>query len=179
MGPSSCSAACGRATACRLVLATVVSICGESDWGSARRFVGRFSEAYMFDAEFNFPRLNTRGVDVRVYAKYENSPQMDYYGPGQDSDKANRTSYRLEDASLDFKGRYRVWKGLWLGGYRRLYAPNTGPGQRSGFPSTEENLLRSRPPVSTLNRTFCEQALLCSTTTATWRPVRAKGGIII
>jgi hypothetical protein len=99
---------------------------------------GTIAEAYMFDAEVNFPRLNTRRVDVRAYAKYENSPQMDYYGPGQNSDKANRTSYRLEDASLDFRGRYRVWKGLWLGGTGGLYVPNTGPGKRSGYPSTEE-----------------------------------------
>ena len=107
---------------------------------------GTILEAYMFDAEVNFPRVNTRRVDVRAYAKYENSPQMDYYGPGQDSDKDNRTSYRLEDASLDFKGRYRVWKGLWLGGSGGLYAPNTGPGKRSGFPSTEEKFTPQQTP---------------------------------
>jgi len=107
---------------------------------------GTLAEAYMFDADVNFPRLNTRRGDVHVYAKYENSPQMDYYGPGQDSDKANRTSYRLEDASLDFSGRYRVWKGLSLGGTGGLYAPNTGPGKRSGFPSTEEKFTPSQTP---------------------------------
>ena len=108
---------------------------------------GTIAEAYMFDAEVNFPRFNTRRrVDARVYAKYENSPQMDYYGPGQDSDQANRTSYRLEDASLDFKGRYRAWKGLWLGGTGGLYAPNTGPGKRSDFPSTEEKFTPQQTP---------------------------------
>jgi len=107
---------------------------------------GTILEAYMFDAELNFPRVNTRRADVRVYAKYENSPQMDYYGPGQDSDRDNRTSYRLEDASLDFKGRYRVWKGLWLGGSGGLYAPNTGPGKRSDFPSTEEKFTPQQTP---------------------------------
>jgi outer membrane protein assembly factor BamA len=107
---------------------------------------GTILEAYMFDTEVNFPRFNTRRVDVRAYAKYENSPQMDYYGPGQDSDQANRTSYRLEDASLDFKGRYRAWKGLWLGGTGGLYAPNTGPGKRSGFPSTEEKFTPIQTP---------------------------------
>ena len=107
---------------------------------------GTFYGAYMFDADFNFPRLSTRGVDLRIYAKYENSPQMDYYGPGQDSDKENRTSYRLEDFGLDVKGRFRVWKGLWLGGTGGVYAPNTGPGQRSGFPSTEETFTDRQTP---------------------------------
>jgi hypothetical protein len=95
--------------------------------------------AYMFDAEVDFSRLTPlRRGELRVYAKYENSPQMDYYGPGQDSRKEDRTSYRLEDTSIDLRGRYRVWKGLWLGFTGGFYAPNTGPGKRDGFPSTEE-----------------------------------------
>jgi outer membrane protein assembly factor BamA len=107
---------------------------------------GTPAEAYMFDAEVNFPRLNTRRSEVRVYAKYENSPQMDYYGPGQDSNKDDRTSYRLEDAGIDFTGRYRVWKGLWLGATGGFYVPNTGPGKRSGFPSTEETFTPEQTP---------------------------------
>ena len=108
---------------------------------------GTLQEAYMFDAEIDFSRLtNQRRSELRVYAKYENSPQMDYYGPGQDSRKEDRTSYRLEDTSIDFRGRYRVWKGLWLGVTGGLYAPNTGPGKRSGFPSTEEKFTPDQTP---------------------------------
>ena len=107
---------------------------------------GTILEAYMFDAEVNFPRLNTRRGDLRVYAKYENSPQMDYYGPGQDSNKDNRTSYRLEDASIDLRARYRVWNRLWVGVTGGFYAPNTGPGKRSGYPSTEEEFTPLQAP---------------------------------
>jgi hypothetical protein len=108
---------------------------------------GTLQEAYMFDLEMDFSRLtNQRRSELRFYAKYENSPQMDYYGPGQDSRKEDRTSYRLEDTSIDFRGRYRVWKGLWLGFTGGFYAPNTGPGKRDGFPSTEEKFTPDQTP---------------------------------
>jgi len=107
---------------------------------------GTAQQAYMFDLGVDFPQLATRRGELGVYAKYENSPQMDYYGPGQDSRKEDRTSYRLEDTSIDLKGRYRVWKGLWLGFTGGLYAPNTGPGQREGYPSTEEKFTPAQTP---------------------------------
>jgi outer membrane protein assembly factor BamA len=92
----------------------------------------------MFDLEVDIPRLkNTRG-DIRFYAKYENSPLMDYYGPGPDSQKGDRTSYLLEDTGLDVKGRFRLWKDLYIGGSAGLYLPNTGRGKRKGVPSTED-----------------------------------------
>ena len=108
---------------------------------------GTLKAAYMFDAEIDFSRLTPlRRGELRVYTKYENSPQMDYYGPGQDSRKEDRTSYRLEDTSIDLRGRYRVWKGLWLGFTGGFYAPNTGPGKRGGFPSTEEKFTPDQTP---------------------------------
>jgi len=99
---------------------------------------GTIQQAFMFDLEIDIPRLrNTRG-DVRFYAKYENSPLMDYYGPGPDSVKGDRTSYLLEDTGLDVKGRFRLWKDLYIGGSAGLYLPNTGSGKRKGYPSTDE-----------------------------------------
>lgn len=111
--------------------------------GTAR---GTIKKAYMFDLELDFTSLRSDRGQVRIYAKYENSPMMDYYGPGPDSNKDDRTSYRLEDSSIDLEGRYRVWKGLHLGGSVGGYFPNTGPGQRSGYPSTEDEFDPSEVP---------------------------------
>ena len=92
----------------------------------------------MFDFAIEFPRLATDRTDVRVYAKYENSPLMDYYGPGPDSDKSKRSSYRLEDAEVDVEGRYRLWRDLYGGITGGIYGANTGRGKRSGVPSTDD-----------------------------------------
>ena len=99
---------------------------------------GTLRWAYMLDFELNFPRLTTDRGELTVYSKYENSPMMDYYGPGPDSNRANRSSYRLEDLGVDVKGRYRLWKRLYGGGFGGVYFPNTGPGKRGGYPSTDE-----------------------------------------
>ena len=103
--------------------------------GTAR---GTIRQAYMFDLELDFSSLRSERSEVRLYAKYENSPMMDYYGPGPDSSKDDRTSYRLEDGSVDLEGRFRVWKGIHAGGSVGGYFPNTGRGKRNGVPSTEE-----------------------------------------
>jgi outer membrane protein assembly factor BamA len=99
---------------------------------------GTFQSSYMFDLEIDFPRLNSTRGELRLYTKHENSPQMDFYGSGPDSFRANRTSYRLEDTGIHVEGKYRLWKGLHAGGSFGGYFPNTGPGQRSDYPSTDE-----------------------------------------
>ncbi len=94
--------------------------------------------AYMFDLELESPRLRQRRGEVRLYIKHENSPKMDYYGAGPNSQKDGRTSYRLEDTGIDGSGRYRLWNHLYLGGSGGVYLPNVGRGQRDGVPSTDE-----------------------------------------
>ena len=103
--------------------------------GTAR---GTAKKAYMLDFGIEFPRLTTDRSDLRVYAKYENSPMMDYYGPGPDSAKSNRSSYRLEDAQVDIEGRYRLWGDFYGGATGGIYGTNTGRGKRSGVPSTDD-----------------------------------------
>jgi len=103
--------------------------------GTAR---GTLQKAFMFDLELDFSSLRSDRGQLRIYAKYENSPKMDYYGPGPDSQKGDRVSYLLEDGSADLEGKYRIWKGLHLGGSVGGYFPNVGRGRRSGVPSIDE-----------------------------------------
>jgi hypothetical protein len=53
---------------------------------------GTLRQAYLLSLEGEFPQMNSDRAFVDYSITYENSPQMDYYGPGVDSDKANRTS---------------------------------------------------------------------------------------
>ena len=102
--------------------------------GTAR---GTLAKAYMFDLDVDFlPRLSAERGELRLYAKYENSPQMDYYGPGTDSNQNDRTSYRLEDAAIDLQGRFKLWGPFYAGGSVGGYFPHVGPGQRKGVPSS-------------------------------------------
>jgi len=119
-------------------------------WGErlAFRFTARGTpqKAFMFDFDLRFPRLTRKRFDFFVYAKQESSPMMDYYGPGPDSPKSGRTSYLLQDYSVDAEGRFRIWKALYAGGSGGYYRAYVGRGKRSGFPSTDERFGPDQAP---------------------------------
>ncbi len=112
------------------------------------RFTGRgtFQKAYMFDLGVDSPALQNDRFRFGFYAKYENSPQMDFYGLGPDSKQEDRTSFRLEDfsgdlsMSIDFLRYFRINAN---GGFLNV---NTGRGQRKGYPSSEELFPPERTP---------------------------------
>jgi hypothetical protein len=99
---------------------------------------GTFQLAWMLDFELDFQELKTERTFVNFYSKVESSPQMDYYGQGQDSLESNRTSYLLDDIALDLNAGYEIFRNFKLGATAGLYSAITGTGSRSGVPSTEE-----------------------------------------
>jgi len=99
---------------------------------------GTIRQAYMLDFELDFQQLRTERSFVNLYTKYESSPQMDYYGRGPDSDEEDRTSYLLDDFSLDLNAGFEVLRNFNLGVTGGIYSANTGSGKRGGVPSIEE-----------------------------------------
>jgi outer membrane protein assembly factor BamA len=104
------------------------------------RFTARGTprKAYMFDLRGAISSLQTERAFFDFYAKYENSPRMDYYGPGPASKESDRTSYRLEDTELDLRAGYRLTENFSAAARVGGYFVNTGPGRRPGFPSTDD-----------------------------------------
>ena len=94
--------------------------------------------AYMFDAQLDFQSLRSERFILDLYTKYESSPQMDYYGPGSDSLKENRTSYAYDTLGLDARLGFNVTRWLRLGGTGGGLDTFTGTGKRGGVPSTDE-----------------------------------------
>ncbi len=99
---------------------------------------GTIWKAYMFDMRLGFRRLKTDKTFVNLYTKYENSPRMDYYGPGPNSQRHGRSSYRFEDTKFDLEAGYVFFPHLKAGAMTGMLLTNTGRGHRSGFPSTDE-----------------------------------------
>ena len=104
------------------------------------RITGRGSVhgALMADLKLEIPNLRTENAFVDFYSKYEYSPQMDFYGKGRDSEKEDRTSYRLEDFGFDIDAGYAIRSKLRLGGTAGFYAVNPGFGKRSDVPVTQD-----------------------------------------
>lgn len=122
------------------------------------RTTGRLTvqDAYMVDARLDFQGLQRRTAFseltgrsfFNLYAKYESSPQMDFYGLGPFSRQENRSSYLLEDFSVDFQLGLALatnWRfGVTGGGV----FVKTGRGRRSGVPSaTDEFGLIEAPGI--------------------------------
>ncbi len=110
--------------------------------GFRTTFRGTVQLASLVDFELTFPKLQTERAFFNLYAKYENSPQVDFYGTGPDSSEDDRSNYRLKTAGLDLRAGYKVFGWLGLGINAHLINVHTGPGTRSGVPSIEEKLLR-------------------------------------
>ena len=106
---------------------------------------GTFQKAYMFDLEVTSPELQSDHFRFGFYTKYENSPQMDFYGLGPDSEEENRTSYRFEDFFADLRMSLDLFRYFRINAHGGSLHVNTGQGQRKGYPSIEEVY----PPEST------------------------------
>ncbi len=106
--------------------------------GFRTTFRGTVQLASLVDFELTFPKLQTERAFLNLYAKYENSPQIDFYGKGPDSSEGDRTSYRLETASVDVNAGYQLFGFLDLGITGAMVNVHTGPGKRRGVPSTDE-----------------------------------------
>ena len=66
----------------------------------------------MFDGRLDFHPLTTSRSFANVYAKFEDSPQMDYYGRGSSSQEADRSSFLLRDFAVDFQTGIELVPGL-------------------------------------------------------------------
>ena len=115
--------------------------------GLRTTFRGTIKLASLVDFELYFPRLQTERAFFNFKARYENSPQIDFYGNGPDSSEDRRSSYRLETAGFNFNAGYELFGFLGLGVTGYMINVHTGPGKRGGFPTTEEEFVgQERPP---------------------------------
>jgi Omp85 superfamily domain len=103
-------------------------------------------KAFAFDFAAELPRALGRRGFLRYYTKYENSPRMDYYGPGPNSNEADRSSYLLEDTDVRFSAGYQFTRKFAAAADIGGYFVNVGPGHRSGVPSTQDVFTGAEAP---------------------------------
>lgn len=101
--------------------------------------VGSVSKSYRFALGATSPRIADGKVQLDVLAEHRNLNRVDFYGLGPESNLEDRTSFRLEDTAYDGKAVFRPLGPRFQFGVKGgLLQVNTGPGTRSGTPSTEE-----------------------------------------
>jgi hypothetical protein len=83
---------------------------------------GTFQGAYLLDFNLDFQGLKTERTSVRWYSKYEHSPDIDFYGLGNDSPKEQHTTFGYDDLTTDVDFGYQAFRHLDVGfttGYLR------------------------------------------------------------
>lgn len=110
---------------------------------SARASTRKF---YLMDAELDLPRLADDHVFVNLYAVHRNYPHIDYYGPGPNSSKSGRTSWGLEDTSLQIRPGIQPIHGLRIGGLGRYLLVNAFRGHDDRFESTDRAFTEQTTP---------------------------------
>jgi outer membrane protein assembly factor BamA len=91
----------------------------------------------LYDVELTFPKLMENHAFLTLQTTHRNFPQMQYYGPGPDSEKTGRSNYRLEDTSYGISGGFRPKRWMRVGASGGLLQVNVGPGTDKRYISTE------------------------------------------
>jgi outer membrane protein assembly factor BamA len=92
----------------------------------------------MFDFELDFQGLHTEHTDVRSYTRFEHSPHIDYFGAGNATSAANRSSFRYDDFSSDFSAGYSPAHDLRFGATGGYFHASSGPSGEAGIPPIDE-----------------------------------------
>lgn len=99
-----------------------------------------------YDIELGVPRFAGDRLSWNLYAVHHNYPQLQYYGPGPESEKTGRSSFRLEDTAVDTTLGFQPVRGLTLAGQAGYLRNNVGPGTTRQFISAERQYFEADTP---------------------------------
>lgn len=116
--------------------------------------VGTTKFSYLFDTQLTLPRLAGDTVSVDTLARYKSERSVDYYGPGPDSPKTDRTNYGKETSEIGLNVGVKATRHLMLGAIGGSTWFNVGPGRSQRISSTEEIFDPSRAPGVQLQTDF-------------------------
>ncbi len=98
------------------------------------------------EVSFALPEFGGDRMALELGARQHNYNQIDYYGPGPDSQKTGRSNYRYEDVAFDAQYRLRLWRHFYLGPSAGRLLVNVGPGESSQVVSTDRQFTDMQAP---------------------------------
>jgi outer membrane protein assembly factor BamA len=90
------------------------------------------------DMRFTLPRLASNRLFASAYFRYRSMPQEDYFGPGPDSQKSDRTDYLYEDMTSELRAGVRPLSLLRLAAGAAWIQTNVGHGTDKRFANLED-----------------------------------------
>jgi outer membrane protein assembly factor BamA len=96
-----------------------------------------FKAYQRYDLQLSAPHFARDKLFFDFFSVHHNYPGINYYGPGPDSKKDDRSNFRLEDTSIDATFGVQPFRGLKFGASGGYLFVNVGPGTDSRFASSE------------------------------------------
>jgi outer membrane protein assembly factor BamA len=96
------------------------------------------AKAYKMDMELSAPSIADDHLFGSLLLQHRNFQRLEYYGPGPDSEKGGRSTYRLEDTSFDFRAGVKPVDYFSLGVTGGYLMVNVGPGTRPNVAITDQ-----------------------------------------
>jgi hypothetical protein len=107
--------------------------------GSARKYV-------LGEVQLGFPRLFGRRAFLDLHTRWRNFPGVNYFGPGPDSLRTDRTGYRIEGGDHGFDFGIRPVRHVRLGTTGSYLQLNVGPGADRRYIGTERLFTPAEAP---------------------------------
>jgi hypothetical protein len=114
------------------------------------------SKFYKLETGLAMPRLAGGHIFAELDAVRFDYPHIDYYGPGPNSSKQARTSYRLEDTWVQGSAGVIPFEHLAIGGMARYLLNNVAPGRDHRFASTDQVFTEETTPGIQIQTNYVE-----------------------
>ena len=109
--------------------------------------VGSTKKWYKGKSTLDLVGLMNNHLELTAAGAYQNAASMPYYGEGADSNKENRSDFRSEFTSANFGGQFHLPRQKLSAGYSvGGLLVNVGPGDLSGWPSTDKIFNEANTP---------------------------------
>ncbi len=114
----------------------------------------------LYDVELRAPNLFNNRLFASAGAVHRNFGGVNYFGPGADSNREGRSTYRLEDTNSSFAVGVRPSRALSLGITGGFLQVNVGPGIDRRFASSETIYTPQQAPGIDRQTDFLHAGLL-------------------
>lgn len=92
----------------------------------------------LYDLELSTPERSSRRRFGSVKVQHRNFASVNYYGPGPDSEKSGRSTFRLEDTIYEARGGLQPFKNFRVAGDFGFHQVNVGAGTDRRYASSEQ-----------------------------------------
>jgi hypothetical protein len=129
-----------------------------------------------FDARGRWARFWGDRVELWSEFRYRDYPEEDFFGLGENSTRANRTSYSIESTDIVGRGMVSLTSWLRVGADIGYFNPDVGHGADNALPSIEDRFTDAIAPGLADQPEFMHQSLFAEIDTRDRRGTPTRGG---